>query len=938
MPLINCPECEKQISNRAEACPYCGLPSEYFSTEQASDSRKVLVTPESSIDHSLIRNSVISFDHAYQAAFSNNNYITSRELANLERSFRQTASMLSLKHVYDYCEVNAHRFMIDMAQVNSCLKRFEVLKEDADSHNSEYIDRIVQENKEYFDGIISDIDSNIILDEEQRRAVVADDDYCLLVAGAGAGKTTTMAAKVKYLVEKKDVPPNDIIVISYTKKAIDELKDRIHRKLNIPAQIRTFHAFAYDIIKQCDDKPPDVNYYPDNIFFEILEKRIFHDKQLLRQVLLFFGYYFDLPDNAMNYETLEQYHYAKAAEKYETLKSGAGEYIEKVMRQRDKSMRTITGEYLRSVQETQIANFLYLNSLEYEYETVYPNPIPGARKKYTPDFIVRQGEHMAYLEHYAVGETGFSHMLTPEQRAKYNRSIANKRKLHNDYGTTLLETWSWYKDKRPLSEHLREVLENEGFVLKERNFEEVYRKIVDTSKDKYVYKMVHFLIDFIKQYKTCGYDANGFSVLRKKTDNPRTLLFLDIAESVYRYYTEQLKQLNRIDFEDMINDANFYLAEMEKQQVDLSYKYIIIDEFQDIARQRFNLTKRLSEITMAKVVAVGDDWQSIFAFSGSEIGLFTKFIELMGSGMEMKITHTYRNAQELIDIAGGFIQKNSLQIKKQLISPKHINNPVILAEFDDGYKTNNAVAEVAEKVVGDIISEYGDNTSILFISRYNFDEYKLCSTDKFTKSVDRIKSNKHPNADISIMTAHSAKGLGFDNVVVLNAFENKYGFPCQVEDDPIMKLVRNSDTSMPYAEERRLFYVALTRTKNRVYILTPKNKPSRFLIELINDYSIPHSGDLNMSKVDFVSLRCPDCGYPLKQEYNKNYGLTLWLCTNEPEVCDFMTNSRTHLHDIWKCDSCDDGYMIVKSAKGGRVFYGCTNYRDKGCQNTRSIS
>lgn len=94
------------------------------------------------------------------------------------------------------------------------------------------------------------------------------------------------------------------------------------------------------------------------------------------------------------------------------------------------------------------------------------------------------------------------------------------------------------------------------------------------------------------------------------------------------------------------------------------YKYIIIDEFQDIARQRFNLTKRLSQITQAKVVAVGDDWQSIYAFSGSDITLFTRFLELMGAGTELKITHTYRNSQELIDIAGGFVQQNSTQIRK----------------------------------------------------------------------------------------------------------------------------------------------------------------------------------------------------------------------------------------------------------------------------------
>ncbi|MDR0476203.1 MAG: UvrD-helicase domain-containing protein [Treponema sp.] len=859
----------------------------------------------------------------------------------MKTSFKTWVEQLSVKAVYDYCKENAPRFSVDMETVNACLRRYETLDQDAENHNTQYTNRIVDQNKNYFDNLLKNIDPNIKLDDEQRRAVVTDDDYCLLVAGAGAGKTTTMAAKVKYLVEKKQVPPEDIIVISYTNKAINELEERINKKLCIPAKICTFHKFAYDIVKKFSDIPPEVNYSAFNIISEMLEKKIFNDKKLLRKVLLFLGYYFDLPADVMNYDNLNQFHLSKAAQDYETIKSGAGDYIKKISVQRGRSLKTLTGEYLRSVQEVQIANFLYLNGLDYEYEPVYPHPIRGARKKYTPDFIIRQGEHTAYLEHYALSESGYSSILTPQEIKKYSSEINDKIKLHHLMGTTLLETWAWYKDKRPLSEHLKEALVKEGFILKERNFEEIYKKIVDTGKDKYIFKMIEFLLKFIAQFKTCGYDAGGFKTLKEKTDNPRTHLFLEIAEPVYDYYQKQLSDQNRIDFEDMINFAHFYLAEIERQHLEMPYKYIIIDEFQDIARQRFNLTKRLSEITKAKVVAVGDDWQSIFAFSGSEIGLFVRFLELMGSGVEMKITHTYRNSQELIDIAGGFVQKNISQIKKKLISPKHIADPIILTEFDDTNKPDYAMAEAAEKTIERIVDEYGNNTSILLIGRYNFDSYKISRTGKFSDLPgNRIRCEKFPNANITFMTVHGAKGLGFDNVIILNMFEGKFGFPCQLDDDPIMKLVRFEDISMPFAEERRLFYVALTRTKNKVYILTPKRKPSRFLVELINDYKISHSKNVNMETVDLFRLRCPVCGYPLKFEFNKNYGLGLYLCTNEPEVCDFITNSSSHPHDIYKCDKCADGYMIVK-LKGNEAFYGCTGYdaHDKsGCRNTRPIT
>jgi DNA helicase-4 len=300
----------------------------------------------------------------------------------------------------------------------------------------------------------------------------------------------------------------------------------------------------------------------------------------------------------------------------------------------------------------------------------------------------------------------------------------------------------------------------------------------------------------------------------------------------------------------------------------------------------------------------------------------------MGSGIELKITHTYRNSQELINMAGGFVQKNTVQIRKQLVSPKHLDNPIVIESFDDSFRPMKALAETIENIIGKIISEFTEKSSILLIGRYNFDMYKLCNTGAFSALPgNQVKSEKYPNANLTFMTAHSAKGLGYDNVILINMFEGKFGFPCQIEDDPIIKLVTYEDKSMPYAEERRLFYVSLTRTKNRVYIAAPKHRPSRFLVELIKDYHLPHEQDINMETVDMFNIRCPVCGFPLKYEFNKNYGLNLWICTNEPEICDFMTNDRVHKHDIYKCPKCRDGYLIVKmNQKNGAVFYGCTNF------------
>ena len=138
---------------------------------------------------------------------------------------------------------------------------------------------------------------------------------------------------------------------------------------------------------------------------------------------------------------------------------------------------------------------------------------------------------------------------------------------------------------------------------------------------------------------------------------------------------------------------------------------------------------------------------------------------------------------------------------------------------------------------------------------------------------DRLVSKQYPNANLTFMTAHSSKGLGYDNVIIVNMLENRFGFPSQIEQDPIIKMVTYEDTSVPFAEERRLFYVALTRTKNRVYIAVPKFKPSRFIVELIRDYGLPYVDDMNLGIVDLFNLKCPKCNFPLKYEFNKNYGL-----------------------------------------------------------------
>ena len=817
-----------------------------------------------------------------------------------------------------------------------------------EKHNKAYVTSHLKSEKEYLDTILKKIDPAINLDDEQRHVVLSDEDYTLVIAGAGAGKTTTVAAKVRYLVEKKGIKPEQILVISFTNKAVGELRDKINKGLGIPCPVTTFHSTGYAILRKKEAVGKNIvdGGFMFNVINNYLKGNILEQPELVDKLILFFGSYFDAPYEGDDLNTF--FNYISKAD-FSTLKGNMSEYTEEIINKRTGNKISIAHETLRSAQEVSIANFLYLNSIDYRYEKPYQFNIIRAHKPYTPDFTLKQGDKIAYLEHFGITEDGRNNRYTAEQLKKYKAAINDKVILHRKHNTDLIYTFSSYNDGRPMLEHLKEQLIEHGFVLNQRSSQEVFEKIVNTEENKYILKLVKLICTFIQNFKTNGYTIDKFYEWESQTTNERTRLFLDVCQQCYLEYAKRLKEKRAVDFEDMINESARILNQQLISGKTLDFKYIIVDEYQDISRQRFDLTKSLSQICDAKIIAVGDDWQSIYAYAGSDITLFTKFKDSMGYGQELKITRTYRNAQEVIDIAGGFIQKNDSQLKKALVSPKHIQDPVVIESYtEDVDRTQTKgkggkyymIGKTVEDIVATILEE-NPKSSILLLGRYGFDAYNLSRSADFIydEKTGGVKSKKFPGVRLEFMTVHRAKGLGFDNVIIINARNELYGFPSQIQEDPVLKYVVKDDFSIEYAEERRLFYVALTRTKNRVYIVVPEQHPSKFVTELISDFkNVKVNGKIN--EVDDANSadikRCPICGYPLQLRYKPHYGLKLWLCSNEPEICDFMTNDlRGGDLSILKCDRCQDGYLIVKEGKLG-PFLGCTNYKsDKtGCNGT----
>lgn len=843
----------------------------------------------------------------------------------------------------NFCTCNG----IAVSEIQYVIESFGDIENLIEQHNENYISETMILEKEYLDNVLKAVDPVITLDEDQRRVVLTDEDYCLVIAGAGAGKTTTVAAKVKYLVDKQGVKPSQILVVSFTNKAVNELKEKIQGALGIECPIATFHSTGNAVIHV--NSPEEKLNIVDNsrLYFVIRDYfrgSIMQNESIVNKLIMFFASYFDAPYEG---DDLNAFFNNIAKANYSTMRSDLEDFKREVIDTRTKKSVTIQNEILRSHQEVEIANFLYLNNIDYDYEPIYQYDVPNARKPYTPDFIIFQDGKSAYLEHFGISENGENDRYSQEELDRYKKAVNDKVRLHKQHGTTLIYTFSSYNDRKPLLTHLRDELEANGFELRPRSNKEIMEMLVAGEENRYIRKLINLVCRFISNFKVNGYRAEEFNRMYHSTQNVRSRLFLDICNDCYLEYERWLNENNAVDFEDMINESARILTEVKEMKQKLDFKYIIVDEYQDISRQRFDLTKALSEVTDAKIIAVGDDWQSIYAFSGSDITLFTKFAEKMGYAKMLKIVKTYRNSQDVIDIAGSFIQRNTEQISKQLISPKRIDDPVIIYTYDstskgrDGNRrsgANYALSLAVETALGKILEYKAKEKKapgpILLLGRFGFDGDNLERSGLFEyiNRGDKIKSVKYPKLDITFMTAHSSKGLGYDDVIVVNGKNEIYGFPSKIEDDPVLAFVIKGDRSIDYAEERRLFYVAMTRTKNRVFFVAPEQNPSEFLLELKRDYkNVILQGDWNEEVVKKQKKVCPLCGYPLQLKYKKAYGLRLYMCTNEPEVCGFMTNDyRAGKMSIQKCDKCRDGYLVVKQGNDSGFFLGCTNYKSNG--------
>lgn len=697
------------------------------------------------------------------------------------------------------------------------------------------------------------------LDNQQLSCIAKDVKSHLVIAGAGTGKTSTIIGYIKYLLATHKCTPDEILVLSFTNSSAKEMAERIYTETGFHLDALTFHKLGINIITNVEGKKPLIHQTDLRKFIKNNLPSLLHNQSYLSRLCYYLTYASNSQKSEFDFSSEDEYR----------------EYL------KTNPPITLKGERVKSYGEMDIANFLFQNGIEYVYEKSY---FIDTRTKdfnqYYPDFYLPK--YNLYIEYFGINRQGKvpSYFSTKEGKTAsetYMDSINWKRELHKRNSTVLIETYAYEKFEETLIHNLKQKLIDHNVQFVPKSTLELWNSI-SPNNNQTLDRLAELFATVITLIKSNNCSIDDIKERNKDLKNlPSINLILNLIAPLYDLYQKTLQANNEIDFNDMINNAAKYVSESKYQH---NYKYVIVDEYQDISQSRFRLLYLMRQQKDYSLFCVGDDWQSIYRFNGSDIGFILDFEKYWGAAEISKIETTYRFSQSLIDVSSTFIMKNPDQKKKSLRSA------ITDTEF-----SLERVTGTDESVIVELLSEQlkalPQNSSIIFLGRYRFDINILKKSKHFNYHFDPVKNKViishlfRKDLDISFMTIHSSKGLQADYIFILNNKRFGASFPSKISDAPILQLLLDNSDSFLDAEERRLFYVATTRAKKKVWLLTIEKNISEFVTEIESAFG---------SQIKKHHLTCPQCG----------------------------------------------GKLIKRNGING-TFYGCSNYSSKGCRYTKNI-
>ena len=486
-----------------------------------------------------------------------------------------------------------------------------------------------------------------MLDDQQLQCITKEVRNHLVLAGAGTGKTTTIVGYIKYLLKREICTPNDILVLSFTNASAAEMSERLNREIGRPITAQTFHKLGLDIITAVQGKKPRIHPSDIRQFVRKQLDTLTQDASYLKKLCIYLIYNGSEQKSEFDFQTESEYRsYLK--------------YNPPV---------TLKKETVKSYGELDIANYLTQNEITYVYEQEYPIDTRTSEfGQYHPDFYLPDFD--LYIEYFGINRQGevpsyFSGKSGMTATQAYQEGIKWKRELHRQHGTRMIEVYAYEKLEEQLLPKLEERLKEAGVLLTPMTPKDMWAEISGTENQK-LDRVAELFGTVITLTKSNDCTLND---VRSRNHSLRNLpsidAVIDLIEPVYNNYQAMLRSRSEIDFNDMINLASMYI---QAGQFTHTYSYVVVDEYQDVSQARYRLLDEMRRQKDYRLFCVGDDWQSIYRFSGSDIGFILNFEKYWGASEISRIETTYRFPQSLISVSSSFIMKNPEQKQKHLRS------------------------------------------------------------------------------------------------------------------------------------------------------------------------------------------------------------------------------------------------------------------------------
>lgn len=800
--------------------------------------------------------------------YSYSHYITETERLLLAEKYdaldREVKSILNSKELEEYAEIGAfQRFHTAMTDTRAHKK----------ANNQHFIENELSRCSQYFDTVLA-----YPLDIQQREAVVSLEDNVLVISSAGSGKTMTTVGKVRYLIDVQHVLAEKILLITFTRKAAESLSERLGEK---KLKCRTFHKLALDIIGEATGEKPTIT--PQDFSVQVYHKLSEENpafKAAIADYIIRSRY---TMRDQFEYSSMEDY-------MMDRQKYGIQAFF------KDMDGRPV---FCKSDEESQICDFLGSRGIKFRYEEKYEvNTVDAEYRQYCPDFSIYidglDGTlRRVYLEHFAVNEAGrCPSFFSPEDEIKYQQGMSWKRNLHQMNGTILLETSSAGFHRGDVFHVLTKQLLDLGAVFSKATQQNVARELV--RQEENILAMLTAFNFLLKSR-----DTSMENIRQQAGRGPDAVTLNDIVAPFVEAYRRMEEENNEIDFTDAIIRA----TELCNNGHRPDYDFILVDEFQDISMDRYRFLQALRrKESLTKLFCVGDDWQSIYRFAGSDMALFKTFDKYFGYTKKCLMETTYRFGEPAIAESSKFILANPEQAVKNVHS-----------FWDDAETTLDFLATDGREGVVETVKYLADqipaDKEILLLGRYGFDVNIFKNTELAVHDGQNGTYVTYGRRRMNFMTVHQSKGLECDYIILLNCNGGTIGFPSQISDSPVLKYVLSEPDAYAFSEERRVFYVGITRAKKHTWVLYDINNPSPFVKEFVQTLE----PETKPCAVIPESELCPKCHCGRIRVIKKGRAVngnpyTTYVCSNEKYGCDYLETKFVNLNSTHRTPRKKIGY------------------------------